>query len=800
MKVPLNWLKEYVDIVLPPADLAQKLTLAGFEVSEIQAIGSGWDNILVGQITAVNPHPNADRLRLATVNLGTEQEIVVCGAPNLNPGDKIAFARVGAVLTDPHTGEPAKLKPAKIRGVASNGMVCAERELGISDEFSGIMVLPPEAPVGAPLADFLGETVLDIDITPNRPDCLSVTGIAREVAALTGQKTHIPEINYPESGAPVDQQILIEIVDGDLCPRYTATLITGVNIGESPGWMQERLLACGMRPINNIVDVTNYIMMEYGQPLHSFDYDRIRGKKIIVRRARDGEYIETLDGTERNLAGDMLVIADEERAVALAGVMGGANSEVTANTTSILLESANFKPANIHYTGRKLLLTSEASMRFERGISPDLTIPALKHATQLIAELGGGEVAPGIADVYPGRKEQEPVPLSREKVNRILALDLTLDQIVNALTALGFDCQQSSKSEITVTTPYWRTDIRQAIDLVEEVARVVGYDQIPTTLLSESIPRQNPDPILTLKRQIRQCLVGCGFQELITYSLTSLDMLNRLMPEPHPIEPMPMRLTNPMTAEQEYLRPHLRANLLSALLTNRRYEDDGIRLFELDKVYLPRPGDLPEEPVVLCAIISGSRQEKTWLAGEESFGFYDAKGMVESLLTRLDITASFEQSADESLHPSKQAAIVVDGKQLGVLGELHPKVASNFELDGPVYLFEISVSELLPFSTSHKMFQPIQRFPSIARDMALVVDAGITHQRIQDIISAFSLVREVSIFDVYSGRQVAPGKKSLAYRVVFQSPTHTLTDEEIDKVQQKILNRLTQELGATLRT
>ncbi len=393
MKVPISWLKDYVDVVLPPAELAQKLTLAGFEVAAIISTGGNLDNVIVGQIAAINPHPNADRLRLATVDLGGEQETVVCGAPNLNIGDKIAFARLGARLTDYHTGKIEELKPAKIRGVESKGMIASEKELGISENHEGILVLSPNAVVGRPLSEFIGDTVLDIDITANRPDCLSIIGIAHEVAALTGQKMHIPEISYPETGEPIGQQIAIVINEPELCPRYSASLITGVKIVESPAWMQERLKACGARPINNIVDITNYVMLEYGQPLHSFDYDRLKNRQIIVRRAKDSEKFYTLDTNERQLTGEMLVIADGERSVAIAGVMGGLNSEVSDSTTSILLEAASFKATNIHYTSRNLGLISEASTRFERGISAGLTIPALRHATQLIMELGGGKAA-----------------------------------------------------------------------------------------------------------------------------------------------------------------------------------------------------------------------------------------------------------------------------------------------------------------------------------------------------------------------------------------------------------------------
>jgi len=799
MKIPLKWLQEYIDITIPVADLANRLTMAGTEVKGMQAIGDSWGNIVVGQIVAISPHPNADRLSLATTDLGTEQQTVVTGAPNLGVGDKVAFAYVGAQLIDGHSGQPFRLKSAKIRGVISNGMVCSEKELGISDNHEEIMVLPMEAPVGTPLADYLGDVILDLDITPNRPDCLSVIGIAREVATLTGQDLCMPEVSYEESASPIDQQISVEIVAPTLCPRYCASLITGVKIAESPKWMQQRLLACGMRPINNIVDITNYVMLEYGQPLHAFDYHRIRGKRIIVRRATDSEAMITLDGIERVLTENMLVIADEEGAVAIAGVMGGTDSEVSEETTSILLEAANFNPASIHYTGRTLRLPSEACMRFERGIRPELTLPAIRRATQLIIQLAGGEAAKGLADVYPGKLEQKPILLSTSQVNSLLDVEFSLDQIVSVLTSLGFDCK-TKESEVWVTAPYWRSDIHQAVDLIEEVARITGYDKIPATMLSQPLPRQNPEPIISLKEKVGRSLIGYGFQEVITYSLTSLEMLNKLLPEPHPLEPVPLRVANPMTADQEYLRPNLRANLLAALCVNRRHAEGGIRLFELGKVYLPRQNDLPDEPEMLCGILSGARLEESWQSGNESLDFFDAKGVVEGLLSQLGVEASFEQGSDESLHPNKQAAIVIGSNRLGVIGELHPKVSQAFEISEPVYLFEIVLTVLLPFTIGQKMFQALPRFPAVVRDLALVVDAGITHQKVQNIIKSFPLVNQVAIFDVYAGEQVPPGKKSLAYRITFQSLSHTLTDEEVSKVQQRILDKLSSELGATLRT
>jgi phenylalanyl-tRNA synthetase beta chain len=803
MKVPLNWLKDYVDVTLPPTELAEKLTMAGFEVAEIITTGGNWDNVIVGQITAVNPHPNADRLRLATVDLGTESETVVCGAPNLNVSDKIAFARTGARLINPYNGEVEELKPAKIRGVVSRGMICSEKELGISDSHKGILVLGEAAEVGTSLAEYMGDAVLDIDVTANRPDCLSVVGIAHEVAALTGQEMHIPEISYPETGEAIEKAITIEIEDPDLCPRYCASLITGVNIAESPAWLQERLIAAGQRPISNVVDITNYIMLEYGQPLHSFDYDTLRKKRIIVRRAAEGENFFTLDETERKLSDDMLTIADGEGTVAIAGVMGGFNSEVTEGTTAILLEAASFKAASIHFTSRTLGLTSEASMRFERGISAGVTIPALRHATQLIAELGGGTVAKGIIDVYPGKKEPQPIVITAEKTSRVLGLEISHETVLNALTSLGFECETDGQ-KIAATTPYWRSDIKYDVDLIEEVARIVGYDRIPATLLADPIPPQNPAPVLDLKKKIRQCLTGYGFQEVITYSLTNLEKLSKLTPESRSPEPTPLRIVKPLTADQEYLRPGLRANLLGTLAANRRHEDGGIRLFEVGKVYIPRENELPDEPEILGCVMSGPRVDTSWLGDSGQLDFYDVKGIIEGLLEGLGVTVSFETGRDEGLNPTRQAAIVVNTRdgvkvQLGAIGELHPKVADAFEISGPVGLFEINLMVLAPFATGHRMFRPVPRFPNITRDLALVVDTGVTHQQVLDIVRSFSLITEVVLFDVYSGKQIDAGKKSLAYRLVYQSPTHTLTDAEVNKVQEQVLKRLTAELGATLR-
>jgi phenylalanyl-tRNA synthetase beta chain len=799
MKVSLSWLKDYVDIKIPVAELARKLTMAGTEVKAWQAIGGSWEGIFVGQITAINPHPNADRLLLPTIDLGTEEKVVVCGAPNLRIGDKVAFAHVGARLIDGHTGELFTLEAARIRGVVSQGMVCSEKELGISESHETIMVLPVEAPLGKPLADYMGDVILDLDITPNRPDCLSVIGIAREIAALTGRKVRLPKDDYAESTTTIDSQVAVEIADPDLCPRYSASLVKGIKIGASPPWMQQRLIAAGMRPISNIVDITNYVMLEYGEPLHAFDYEQIRGQKIIVRRAKKGEVMTTLDGNKRSLLPDMLVIADTEGAVALAGVMGGYDSEVTEATTDIFLEAASFNPASIYETGNSLGLPSEARLRFERGISAGVTIPALKRATQLLVEIGGGKAAKGFIDNYPGQKKPKPVRLRASESKRLLGVDFSVKQMKDALLALGFEVKVgASSSELLATAPYWRSDVSLEEDLIEEVARIIGYDEIPITMLSQPLPRQDPSPMLKLKPRVSQILVDYGFQEVITFSWVGKEALDKLSPHGQ-LSAELVHMANPMTAEQEYMRPTLRSNLLTALESNLRHEENGVRLFELGRVYWQRKNDLPLEPEIVCGVMAGPRFEPSWRGVNEALDFYDAKGIVEGLFGQLGIGVSFEAGSDEGLHPFKQAAVIVGGKRLGVVGELHPKVADAFEINGEVYLFEIDLSALLPFTTEHKMFQPISRFPAVVRDMALVVDAGVTNAQIQKIMRGFPLVIEVSLFDLYSGEQLPTGKKSLAYRITYQSPKHTLTDDEVNRVQKQILDKLVKELGATLR-
>ncbi len=799
MKVSTKWLKDYIKLTQSPDEIANMLTMSGNEVAKVVTIGN-WDNVVIGELRGVNPHPNADRIRLATVWDGTAERTVVCGAPNLTVGDRIAFATAGAHLTDGHTGEPFKLKASKIRGVVSEGMCCSEKELGLSQEHAGILVLPKDAPVGEKLSDYLGDSIIDLEVTPNRPDCLSVIGIARELHALTKEPISVPDPVYAESETPVESKVRITIADPELCPRYSATLIEGITLGESPAWLKERLTVAGMRPINNIVDITNYVMMEWGQPLHAFDYDRLAGQEIIVRRAKDGEQIKTLDGALRMLTRDNLVIADRDKAVAIAGVMGGEETEVTASTKNLLIESASFRPSSVHYTAAKLGLHSEASQRFERGISRELAAPGVRRATELIAEIAGGRPAKGVIDNYPGKKQPEPIQLSVAKAERVLGEKLTLNEIADTLLSLGFEVKaDAALNEVAATAPYWRSDIRIPEDLIEEVARITGYDRVPLAMLCEALPKQNPEPAFKLKRSIKNTLTGFGLQEIVSYALTNEPLLKKVYPESNAVRPSPLYVMNPMTEDQTCLRTNLRSGLLAALASNRRFEEGGIRLFELGRIYLRNNTDLPDEPDMLAGVLAGARFAKSWNTPDEIVDFYDAKGVVEGLLASLGIKASFAEANDETLAAKKQAAVIVDGKPVGVLGEVHPRVLSAFELAEPAYLFELNVTAVLPYTAAPKVYQAVPRFPATPRDIALVLDANITHEKVRDVIVSFPLVEQVRLFDVYSGKPVPEGKKSLAYNIVFQSPDHTLTEAEVNGVMEKIVSRLAKDFGATLR-
>ena len=800
MKIPLSWLKEYVDIVVPVEELAHRLTMAGVEVEGIETI-DGWDNCYVGHVLKVEPHPNADRLTLCTVDIGGEQLQVVCGAPNVAQGQKVPFAKEGAHLFNAHSNKHETLKPSKIRGVVSQGMICSELELGLGQDHTGIIVLADEAPVGVPLAGYLGDQVLDIAVTPNRGDCLSVLGIAREVAAPTGVVVREPDCSYREEGEPVERLTSVEVADADLCHRYTASLVSGFRVGPSPQWLQDRLLKAGMRPINNVVDVTNYVMLEYNQPLHAFDFDTLKERRIVVRRARPREVLVSLDGAERKLTTDMLVIADAEDAVGLGGVIGGANSEISEGTTTLLLESATFNPANNRHTAQSLKLRTEATIRFEKGLSPDLAPIALRRATQLILETAGGVAAKGIIDVYPSGGSGLPmVNLTGARLEKVLGVRFPRERVQQVLTSLGFSCQPVDGDDLQVTVPYWRSDISIEDDLIEEVARVAGYDQIPTTMLSTPIPHHQPQPLRELKERTKDTLAAAGLQEVITYPVTDLEALQRAASQPG--APEPLRLANPLNSLQQFLRTNLRAGLLTTLASNQAQQQGPLGLFEVGRVYLPRQGQLPEEREMVAGVLSVPRWEPSWLGENDSqVGYYDGKGILDNLLNSFGVPAAYEASGDPVFAPGRGASIAAGHGTLGIVGELHPGVLEAFEMESsPVMLFELDLAQVLAASGElARRYVPLSRFPPAIRDLAVLVDRDIPAAQVQQAILKHRLATRASLFDVYAEGDVTPGKRSLAYRIEFQAQDRTLKANEVSEALQAVARSLERELGAAIR-
>jgi len=799
MKVPLSWLKQYVDVDLPAQDLAHRLTMAGIEVGEVEVIG-GWSEVFVGHVTGVRPHPNADRLRLCVVNTGSEELEVVCGAPNVAAGQNICFAKVGANIYNTHTERHEVLEAAKIRGVESQGMICSAVELGLGDDHSGIIELPEDAPVGALLDDYLGDTVLDLELTPNRLDCLSVLGVAHEVAALTGKTVKEPETNYKEAGAPITDQIDISVGSPELCRRYTASLLQGVKIGPSPQWLQDRLTRAGLRPINNVVDVTNFVMLEYNQPLHSFDYDLIKDATVIVRRARPDEMLTTLDGVERKLTVENLVIADANDAIGLGGVIGGANSDISVNTVNVLLESATFDGTNNRETAQTLGLRTEATLRFEKGLRPELAPIALRRATGLIQEVAGGTVAPGIVDVLSDEGADAPVvPLTGEKIRRMLGMEVDQKRVQETLDALGFTWESAGESELKVTVPYWRNDVNIEEDLVEEVVRTIGYDSVPTTMLSSPIPFQQPEPVMGLRDQIKDLLASEGIQEVINYPLVTLQQLEQV----EQLDPanLPMRVTNPMSADREYLRTTLRASLLATLAANQGHGAGPFRLFEAGRVFWPREGDLPDERETVAGVLAGLRHEPSWLEDDSLLDFYDAKGVVELVLNRLGVLATYEPSDDPSFHPGRCAVIKVADAVIGVVGEVHPVVMDRLGLESPqVAAFELYLGPILAaLPDGQQQFEPLPRYPSATRDLALVMPTDVDAGQVTRLILRHRGVDRANLFDIYAGENLAEGTKSLAFHVYFQARDRTLTNEEVNRSLDGLLRTLERELKVTLR-
>jgi phenylalanyl-tRNA synthetase beta chain len=803
MKLLLSWLREFVDVDLPVPELARRLIDATAEVESWETIGADWDpeRIRVAEVVAVEPHPNADRLRLATVETGSGRQQVVCGAPNLAVGQKVAFATEGAMLVDGKTGEAAKLKLRPIRGVASAGMVLSEKELGLSDSHEGILVLPDDAPIGRPLVEQLGDVLFDISTWANRADLLGVLGFAREVSALTGSALREPASTYTESDRAAADLVSVTIEDPDLCPRFTASVIEGVTIGPSPAWMQERLLRLGMRPINNVVDITNYVMLETGQPVHAFDYDLVRGRQIIVRRAKPGEKLVTLDDVERDLDPGMLMICDGEGPVSIGGIMGGGESEVSENTRNILLEIANFKPGSIRRTSSLLKLRTEASTRFEKGIGAETPLHAQRRALHLFEQLTGGRVACGIVDVYPNKQAIPTIRVSDARIAQVLGISIPTSEVERILTALGFTVGRQDNG-FEVTPPYWRPDVEIADDVIEDVARIHGYEDLPTTTLRGSLPPVEPNPLRDLRERVRDGVAALGFQEIITYTLTDLEHLARVVEPGDSRRNHPLGVVNPVAARHQYLRTSLRANLLEAYAANRRQADGPLRLYEVAFEYLPVEADLPHERTVLCAAVGGVRLDRWGREAGEVLDFDDAKGAVEALLGQLGLEASYRPATPFAFLAGHTAELWVGREPVGILGQVHPDTAAKFDVGEPVFLIELWLEDLVRVLPDRPAYVPPSRFPEVRQDLALLVDADLPAGRVLEIVRSHrSGTVRVSgeIFDDYRGPGVPESKKSLALAMRYQADDRTLTDVDVERIQSGLVKRLQKEVGAALR-
>ncbi len=808
MKISHRWLLEFVETDLLPAAIADRLVNAGIEVPSVSPLVQGLSGVVVAEIESIEKDlgatPAGHHNRLCRVALPDKTFSVICGAPNAAPGLRTAFAPPGATLPGGRA-----IKAAKIRGTMSEGMLCSEQELGIGQDGSGILELPADAPLGAPLTRYLGldDTILEIEITPNRPDALSVVGIAREVAALTGAPFRFPQIAVREGEPEAGSLATVEILDADLCPRYAARVITGLTVKPSPPWLAQRLRAGGLRPINNLVDVTNYVLWEMGQPLHAFDYDTIAKHAIVVRRAKPGERLRTLDGQDRALEPDMLMICDPERAVAIGGVMGGGNTEVTQATTSVLLESAYFNPGSIRRTSRALGLHTDAAYRFERGADIEGLREALDRAAQLMADLGGGTVAKGVIDVYPGPRPRPRIDVRRSRVERLIGVCPSHEEVVRILQALGFAVDDSGLA-VQVVVPSFRRDITQEDDLVEEIIRVWGYDKIPSTLSrgSQLQPVVRP-PDLTLSRDVTTALTSAGLSQAVTYSFVDPSRLAVMgWNEPRNL----IALQNPISVERSVLRPALAPGLLEVVAFNASRQNTDVRVFEIGQTFAPHrdeDGDRPaHEELWLGVVMTGQRAARAWHATRERVDVYDAKGaallaVAAAAVGDAGVTPYAPGQGPRYLEEGRAAALIVDSRPIGWFGEVALHVREAFDLQAPIFLAEVSLTALMALPKVELRYQPLPRFPAVQRDLAVVVPAEVTAGEVEAAIRAMKLplLASLTLFDVYEGGQIGAGKRSLAWSLTFQASDRTLTDKEVNQLHAKVVAEVSRRFSAEIR-
>jgi phenylalanyl-tRNA synthetase beta chain len=843
MKIPLSWLKEFVKINLSIPELAARLTLAGLEVEDIILVGLpvpegrqhevsihglSWmpDKIVVASVHEVMPHPNADRLVLCRLYDGEREHTVLTGAPNLYPyksqGEldpplKVPYAREGAKIYDGH--QPGHvittLKRAKIRGVESYSMICSEKELGISEEHEGVIILDADAPVGIPLVDYMGDAVFDIAITPNIARNANIMGVAREVSALTGMQLHHLDYSLPASGPPVEGKASIEIKDPGLNPRFVLGLLEGIEVRPSPYSVQRRLRLAGMRPINNIVDATNYAMLELGEPLHAFDYDVLVKRAggiaptIITRTANPGERLTTLDEVDRTLDDFTVLVCDTAGPLSIAGVMGGLESEVSENTRNVLLEGAAWNFINIRRTSAAQKMQSEASYRFSRGVHPATAERGVRRCLKLMHEWAGGEIAQGLVDNYPLPPDDPVVEISTEDVERWLGIRPPIEEIAAILESLEFNVNIDG-DRLWAQTPDHRLDIGLGIigvaDIMEEIARIYGYDRIPETRLAAELPPQRDNRELELEERIKDLLVSLGLQEVATYRLTTPEReARRFIPQTPPVDRPYVRLANPIASDRDTLRHSLLASLLEVVERNAR-QRSRIAIFEIGPEFLAsEAGPLPEEPLKLVTALTGPRYLSSWQEKDfQALDFYDLKGLVEGLLDGLNVKkVNYLPHEHPSYHPGKCAKIQVDEIRLGIIGELHPLVQERYDLpDTPLLAAELDMEKLLSIIPSSTPVQSVSTFPPVLEDLALVVNESIPAQAVADAIkfAGGRIVTSIRLFDVYKGGKIGKGKKSLAYNLTYQDPERTLTDEAVARIRQKIVRHLEKELDARLRS
>ena len=810
MQVSIKWLKDYIDFTETPEQLADKLTMAGIPVENVVDPGEGLEKVVTGRIEKLEPHQNSDHLQICTMNVGlAENIIIVTGAQNVAEGQVVPVAMVGA-----HLPNGMKISKGKLRGVASNGMLCSAQELKLDleklpeEQKTGIFILPSDTPVGIPAKDVLGlnDVVLEFELTANRADCFSVFGLVREIAAITGNKPHFPEIKVNEDdNTKLNDIFSVEIADPDLCSRFSTRMLKNVKIGPSPEWMQQRLEGAGIRSINNVVDVTNFVMIELGHPMHAYDYDKITGKKLIARRAIEGEELHTLDDTSRKAKGEMLVIADSEKAAGLAGIMGGFETEITDTTTTVVLESADFYGPCIRRTARACGLSSEASGRFERGVDSETTIKALDRAAQLLQEMGACTVCEGIVDVYPNPKQANYVTFTPEQINNHLGTNIAKDVMLNIITSVGFDVTKDENDEITVKVPSWRNDVTCMADISEEIARLHGFDKIKSTLPNGVSMQGTQSAKQTFIDKVKASLSSQGLYETISFALTNEETFNKLnIPQDSPLRKA-VPIMNPLSDEYPLVRTTLLSSIFDNLARNLARKNDDVALFEVGSVFFPKAlpvTELPDEVVKIAGAITGRRNAQGWNQTNDMVDFYDAKGIIEELLANLRVTRyTVEAGTHYAMHPGKTALFKKGRDVIATVGEVHPAVLSAYGITKPVYIFELDATTVMKYMAKDLKYKALPKYPATSRDLAMLVDVDVNAADIEKAMTkaAGQNLTQITLFDVYTGKQVEEGKKSLAFSLTFQSNDKTLTDAEIDPAIEKIVAKLQKAFTANLR-